>query len=318
MQAKAVRPRLKPKKKKKKKGRGRGESDNSIRHSPNFQGIGILSENNEQELESKDRKETPQQRFSSFIPLKKSKKEQEKAAIDIAPDLRSLSDRLLLLLLSSLTLLLRGLVCLRSRPLGGLGPLGLLPRTHVTQFTASLALAGAAEFLGEILLGDLCQEVLLVARAQNVDLVNGDGVQEALDDIEDAAKAPGGVDEVQLAQSLRVVVLRDARSLLQVSVHGGDAGDPDALQVHDGAAGLHQTVGLSRAGGQTRVRQLLVFTHQVLQHAFASGDLVHGVEIDLAQFLDVDGSAILSIQIVNRSTSPREDGAQKQRTLSVL
>ena len=162
-------------------------------------------------------------------------------------DLRSLSGRLLLFLLLLLlpTLLLRGLVCLRCRPLGRLGPLGILPRAHITQFTTSLALASAAEFLGEVLHGNLLQKFLLVARAQDVDLVDGDGVQEALDDIEDAAEAPGGVDEVQLAQSLRVVVLRDAGGLLQVSVHGGDAGDPDTLQVHDRAAGLHQSVGLS-------------------------------------------------------------------------
>ena len=129
-----------------------------------------------------------------------------------------------------------------------------------------------------------------------MDLLDGDGVEEALDDVENAAETPGGVDQVQLAQSLGVVVLRDGGSLTNVSVDGGNAGDPDALQVHDCAAGLHQTAGLSRTGGQAGVRQLLVFADQVLQHAFASGDLVHGVEVDLAQLFDVDGTAILNQQ----------------------
>ena len=127
-----------------------------------------------------------------------------------------------------------------------------------------------------------------------MDLLDGDGVEEALDDAENAAETPGGVDQVQLTQSLGVVVLRDGRSLTNVSVHGRDVGDPDALQVHDCAAGFHQTVGLARTGGQAGVRQLLVFTDQVLQHSLTGGDLVHGVEVDLAQFFDVDGSAILS------------------------
>lgn len=126
-----------------------------------------------------------------------------------------------------------------------------------------------------------------------MDLVDGDGVEEALDDAEDAAEAPGGIDQVQLAQTLGVVVLRDFGCLAHVAVHGGDAGDTDALQVHNGAAGLEQLAGLAGACGETRIGQLLVLGDEVLQHALAGGDLVHGVEVDLAQLLDVDGTAIL-------------------------
>ena len=201
------------------------------------------------------------------------------------------------LLLSGLFSLWRGLICLGCRPLGCPGPLRFLPGAHIAQFTTSRALASAAEFLGKVLCGDLFQQFLLVAGAQHVDLLDGDGVEEALDDAENAAETPGGVDQVQLTQSLGVVVLRDGRSLTNVSVHGRDVGDPDALQVHDCAAGFHQTVGLARTGGQAGVRQLLVFTDQVLQHSLTGGDLVHGVEVDLAQFFDVDGSAILTTAI---------------------
>lgn len=210
------------------------------------------------------------------------------------------------LLLRGLFSLWRGLICLGCRPLGCSGPLRLLPGAHITQFTASRALASTTEFLGKVLCGDLSQQFLLVVGAQHVDLLDGDGVEEALDDAENATETPGSVDQVQLTQSLGVVVLRDGRSLANVSVHGGDVSDPNALQVHDCAAGLHQTVGLSRTGGQAGVRQLLVFADQVLQHSFAGGDLVHGVKVDFAQFFDVDGTAILSQISIARSKKRRE------------
>ena len=193
---------------------------------------------------------------------------------------------------------------LRGSPLGGLGPLGLLPRAHVAELAASSARAATAELNGEVLGGNLSQQVLLVAGAEHVDLVHGHGVQEALDHVEHAAETPGGVDQVKLAQTLGVVVLGDGRRLLDVSVHGGDAGDTDALEVHDGAASLEQLTSLARASGQAGVGELLVLGHEVLQHALGGGDLVHSVKVDLAQLLDVDRSAILfQAQIVSVSTS---------------
>ena len=186
-------------------------------------------------------------------------------------------------------LLLRAGVLVRdggSIALGGPGrcanPLRVLPRALVSELTAALTLAGTTELSGQVLRGDLSQQVRLVTTTQNVDLVHGHGVKEALDDTEDAAEAPGGVDEVQLTQTLRVVVLRDVRGLAHVAVHGGNAGDTDALQIHNRAAGLEQLAGLARAGGQPRVGHLLVLGDKVLQHALTGRDLVHGIEVDLA------------------------------------
>lgn len=51
--------------------------------------------------------------------------------------------------------------------------------------------------------------------------------------------------------------------------------------------------GLARAGGKTRVSDLLVLDNEVLQHALLGSDLVHGVEVDLAKLLDVEGATIL-------------------------
>lgn len=191
------------------------------------------------------------------------------------------------------------LFLLRQSPLWRLGPLGLLPGTHIAELTASSALTGTAEFNREVLGRDLLQQFLLVIGPKDVDLLHGDGVEESLDDVEHAAETPGGIDQVQLAQALGVIVLRDGGSLTHVSVHRGDACDAYAFQIHDAAAGLEQLAGLARAGRQPGVRELFVLAHQVLQHALGGCDFVHGVEIDLAQLLNVDRAAILSDESIH-------------------
>jgi hypothetical protein len=178
-------------------------------------------------------------------------------------------------------------------PGSGLDPLRVLPGTSVRQLTAALALAGTTELLGQVLLRDLSEQLLLVTTAENVDLCDGDGVEELLDHAEDRREAPGSVDQVQLAHALRVVVLRDGRCLLHVSVNAANVAETDALEIHDGARGFEEVARLARAGGQTGVGNLLVLDNQVLQHAVLGGDLVHGGEVDLAELLDVKGAAVL-------------------------
>ena len=51
--------------------------------------------------------------------------------------------------------------------------------------------------------------------------------------------------------------------------------------------------GLAGAGGETRVGHLLVLDNEVGQHALVGGDLAHGVEVNLAELLDVQRPAIL-------------------------
>lgn len=205
---------------------------------------------------------------------------------------------ILLLFLSSSGLGLLG-------PRGLASPLGVLPGALVGELTATLTRAGTAELDGQVLLGDLGEQLLLVTTAKDVDLLNSDGVEETLNDAENAAETPGGVDQVQLAETLGVVVLGDLGGLANVSVDGGNAGNTDTLQVHNSAAGLEQLASLARAGGETGVRQLLVLGDEVLQHALGAGDLVHGVQVDLAQLLDVKGTAILRRRgEVNKCASP--------------
>lgn len=51
--------------------------------------------------------------------------------------------------------------------------------------------------------------------------------------------------------------------------------------------------GLAGAGRKTRVRHLLVLDDEVGQHALVGGNLAHGVEVNLAELLDVERPTIL-------------------------
>lgn len=178
-------------------------------------------------------------------------------------------------------------------PLCGLGVLRVGPWADVAEHAAAGALAGAAEGLGQGLGGDVLQQLLLVAAAEDVDLLHGDGVDPALDGAPDGGEAPGGVDDEQLAETLRVVVLRHVGGRLEVPVDRGGLAEADALEVHDGAAGLEEVAGLAGACRQAGVGDALVLDGQVGQHALRGGDLVHGGNVDLAKLLDVDWAAIL-------------------------
>lgn len=168
-----------------------------------------------------------------------------------------------------------------------------MPRASIAVLAAALAGAGAAKLLGDVLGGDVLQQLALVAAAEDVDLLDGDGVQPALDNAPHGREAPGSVDEEQLAQTLGVVVLGDDRGLADVRVHLGNLGQGDALEVHDGAARLEEVAGLAGAGGQTGVSHALVFDGKVGKHAVGGRDLVHGVQVNAAEGLDVNGAAIL-------------------------
>lgn len=169
----------------------------------------------------------------------------------------------------------------------------VLTWTGVAQLTSTRAFASAAKLLGQILGRHLCQQLLLVTATEHVDLRNGDWVQEALDHAEDTAEAPRCVDEVQLSESLRVVVLADSRSTLNVSVNLVHLHQTHTLEVHDCAAGLEQLTGFARASGQTGIGDLLVLNNEVLQHALVGGDFPHGFEVNVSVLLNVDWSAIL-------------------------
>ena len=166
---------------------------------------------------------------------------------------------------------------------------------HAPQLTPTLTITRPAKQFREILLRHLCEQLSLITTTKNMNFRNGNRIQPPLDDGKNAAEAPGGVDQIEFPETLGVVVLADGGGLLDVAVDGGDFGDADAFEVHDRAAGFEQFTGFAGAGGEAGVGELFVLVYEVLEHAFRGGDFVHGVEIDAAQLLDVDGSTVLKV-----------------------
>jgi hypothetical protein len=196
-------------------------------------------------------------------------------------------------LLNLRALVLNDIAILLLLPPSGTGPLGLVPRTGIAVLTAGLALTLAAELLREVLSRNLLEKLTLVAGAEDVNLGDGDRVEPALDDAPNGGEAPRSVDHVQLAQTLGVVVLGDDRGLLDVGVDLGDLADGNTLEIHDSAACLEEVASLAGASRKTGIGDALVLDSQVGKHALSGGDLVHGVQVDTAKSLDVDGSTIL-------------------------
>jgi hypothetical protein len=178
-------------------------------------------------------------------------------------------------------------------PPGLLDPLRVLPWASVAQRTATRAVTGTTEFLRQVLGGNLCEQLCLVSRAQDVNLGAGDRVEELLDHAEDTRETPRRVDDVHLTETLGVVVLRDGRNSLQVAVDRCRLGNTDALQIEDGARGLEEVASLARASGQTRIGHLLVLADEVLNHALLAGDLANGGKVDVAKLLNVQRATVL-------------------------
>jgi hypothetical protein len=132
-----------------------------------------------------------------------------------------------------------------------------------------------------------------------VDLLHSDRVEETLDNTEDGGETPWSIDEVKAAKTLWVVVLRYGGGLLNVAVDRGDLGETNALKIHDGTAGLEKRTGLARTSWETWVGELLIFDGKVLEHALRGGDFVHGVQVDVAELLDVDWTSILKSQTLD-------------------
>ncbi|GAO46466.1 hypothetical protein G7K_0697-t1 [Saitoella complicata NRRL Y-17804] len=137
--------------------------------------------------------------------------------------------------------------------------LRVIPRSsiaHRTITTTVRTIALSTKLLRQVLRRDLGKELRLVRRTEDVDFSDGSGVEELCDHFPGAGETPGGVDKdyvmvihTHLAETLGVVVTGDLGSLLDVSVHGGDGGDSDALQVEDGARSLDELSGFSGACG---------------------------------------------------------------------
>jgi hypothetical protein len=139
-----------------------------------------------------------------------------------------------------------------------------LPGTLIAQATPARALARPAKVLGEVLCGDLREELFLVRAAYDLDLADRDLVEPGLDDGPDGAERPGRVDDVELAHDLRVAVLADLGRLEDVVLDAVKIGQGHALQVQDRAERLYRVPHRARRRGHACARRPLVLAHQPL------------------------------------------------------
>jgi hypothetical protein len=126
-----------------------------------------------------------------------------------------------------------------------------------------------------------------------MNFVDRHGVKEPLHHRKHSRKSPRRIDDVKLAETLRIVVLRNTRGGLDVRVHTAGFRQTDTLHVHDCAACFEEMARLAAASGKTWIRYLLVLAYQVGEHAVGGRNLVHGGEVDVAEGLNVYWSAIL-------------------------
>lgn len=77
-----------------------------------------------------------------------------------------------------------------------------------------------------------------------MDLSNCDGIEEAFDNAEYTGETPRGVDQVHFAESLRIVVLRDGRGLLDVTVYGANFRQANSFEIEDRAGRFKELIRL--------------------------------------------------------------------------
>lgn len=171
--------------------------------------------------------------------------------------------RFLCFLLNRLNLLNRLVLLNRPTLLDRLVPPGTCI-AHAAPARA-LALASPAKFLGQVLRGDLCEELVLVRAAQDIDLVDGNLVEKVLDHGIHSVERPWRVDDVKLAHDLWIAVLSDLRRRHDVVLHAVEVGQRDVLQVQDRAEGLHGVTHRLRRRWHAQAHRPFVLADQPFQ-----------------------------------------------------
>ena len=57
---------------------------------------------------------------------------------------------------------------------------------------------------------------------------------------------------------------------------------------------IYYIVGMAKGGYETRVSKLFILIDKILQESLLRGKLVHGINIDLSELLNVDWSSVLN------------------------
>ena len=167
-----------------------------------------------------------------------------------------------------------GLSSAKIGPLRGSGFLRLLclhrfllvpPRTHIAQTAPTGTLTRPTKVLGQVLRGDLCEELVLVRAPDDLDLADGDLVEPELDDAPHGGECPRRVYDVEFAHDLWVAVLADGGRPGDVVLHAVKVGKRHALQVQDRAERLYGVTHHPRRRRHALARRPLVLTDQPLQ-----------------------------------------------------
>jgi hypothetical protein len=126
-----------------------------------------------------------------------------------------------------------------------------VPRTSIAHRAAPRARTRPAKLLGQILGRDLRQQLILVARIQDINLRHRHLIQPRLDHAPDGGERPGRVDDIKLAHTFRVPVLADRGRRHDVVLDAIEIRHGDPLQVKDRAGGFDRVADQTGGGRQT-------------------------------------------------------------------
>jgi hypothetical protein len=170
---------------------------------------------------------------------------------------------------------------------------GRVPRAGVAHAAPTRARALAAELLWQVFRGDLREELVFVAAADDVDLLHGDGVEPPLDERPNGTETPRRVDDVELAHALGVPVLPDRARGVDVILDLVERAERHVVQVQDGARRPDGVAHRRGRRGQAVREEPLVLVNELLEHAVLRRDAVERLDVELAQLLDVHRPPVL-------------------------
>mmetsp|Transcript_5580 Transcript_5580/g.16955 ORF Transcript_5580/g.16955 Transcript_5580/m.16955 type:complete len:255 (-) Transcript_5580:687-1451(-) len=165
---------------------------------------------------------------------------------------------------------------------------GLLAGAQGTAHAALLALAGSAQELGDVLLGDDFPQHLqaLLPLGDEPELGLLPRREDDLEDPPDRPEDPAGVDDVRHVQHPRVVLLVDLLNLLE-DVEGVEVGkhpDVEAAEVQNVAHAVHR-VPLLGAGPREQDSALVLLSQDVDLDQVVRGAVPEDLPVEVARLL---------------------------------
>jgi hypothetical protein len=168
-----------------------------------------------------------------------------------------------------------------------------VPRARIAHTAPARARTGTSELLRQILRRDLREELILVPATQDIDLRYRHRVEPALDEVPYRGEAPWRIDDIELAHALRVAILPDGARCVHVIFHLVERAEGDVGEVEDRAGRLDGVTHLGGGGRETVGEELFVLVDELFEHTVLGSYGVEGFDVELADLLDVHGTAVL-------------------------